>query len=55
MAFVFKEETKPMKNNNTFFVKVLKPRKKTIDFLMKFSKSIAVLEVTGKNFVVSKN
>lgn len=44
-----------MKKNNYLSVKVLKPRKQTIDFLLKFSKSIVVVEAAGKNFVVSKN
>lgn len=44
-----------MKKNNILSVKVLKPKKQTIDFLLKFSQSLAVVETAGKNFLVSKN
>jgi len=44
-----------MKKNNILSVKVLKPKKQTIDFLLKFSQSLAVIETAGKNFLVSKN
>ena len=44
-----------MKNNNSLLTKVLKPKKQTIDFLLKFSKSIAVVETTNKSFVIIQN
>ena len=44
-----------MKKNNTLPVKTLEPKKKTIDFLLKFSKSIAVIGNADKKYLVSKN
>ncbi|MGC4128809.1 MAG: hypothetical protein QM564_04455 [Bergeyella sp.] len=44
-----------MKNNNTLSVKILKPKKQTVDFLLKFSKSIAVIGNEQKKYVISKN
>ncbi|GEM_PF-5220751 len=44
-----------MKKNNILPLKTFSPHKKTIDFLLKFSKSIAVIGNGEKKFLVSKN
>ncbi|WOC52528.1 hypothetical protein BPO_1881 [Bergeyella porcorum] len=45
-----------MKNNNLLKLKLLKPKKQTIDFLLNYSKSIKVLSTaTNKSFVIMKN
>lgn len=44
-----------MKKNDSVTVKVLKPRKKIVDFLLKFSQSIAVIETAKRKYTVSKN
>lgn len=44
-----------MKKNDTIAVNVLIPKKQTIDFLLKFSKCIAVIEVGNRDHVVFKN
>lgn len=44
-----------MKKNDSLKTKMLKPKKKTIDFLLKFSKNIDVVKVSDKYYHVSKN
>ncbi len=44
-----------MKKNDTLNEKLLKPQKKTIDFLLSYSRSISVLKTKSKNQIVSKN
>jgi len=44
-----------MKKIYTLNEKLLKPKKQTIDFLLSYSKSIAVLKSKTKNQIVSKN
>ncbi len=44
-----------MKKNDTLNEKLLKPPKKTIDFLLSYSRSISVLKTKSKNQIVSKN
>ncbi len=46
---------KPMKKIDILNERKLKPKKKTVQFLLDFSKSIEVLEQAGKNYLVSKN
>lgn len=44
-----------MKKNDTLNEKLLKPKKQTVDFLLRFSKSIAVLKTPYKSEVIAKN
>ena len=44
-----------MKKIDTLNEKLLKPKKQAIDFLLSYSKSIAVLKSKTKNQIVSKN
>ena len=44
-----------MKKNYNLKNSVLTPKKATIDFLLSFSKSMAVIRTKNKSFVVSKN
>ena len=44
-----------MKNNYSLKTLVLKPKKSTVNFLLNFSKSIAVLTSNEKKFIISKN
>lgn len=44
-----------MKKNDTLNEKLLKPKKQIIDFLLSYSRSIAVLKTKSKNQIVSKN
>lgn len=44
-----------MKKIDTLNEKQLKPQKKTIDFLLSYSRSISVLKTKSKNQIVSKN
>ena len=44
-----------MKKKKTKKNPILMPKKSTIDFLLNFSKSIAVLQKNNKKFIVSKN
>ena len=44
-----------MKKNDTLNEKLLKPKKQTIDFLLSYSKNLAVLKTKSKNLTVSKN
>lgn len=44
-----------MKKIDTLNEKLLKPKKQTIDFILSYSKSIAVLKSKTKNQIVSKN
>lgn len=44
-----------MKKIDTLNEKLLTPKKQTIDFLLSYSKSIAVLKSKTKNQIVSKN
>jgi len=52
---VINNHTKPMKKNYPLKNPILMPKKSTIDFLLNFSKSIAVLQANNKKFIVSKN
>jgi hypothetical protein len=44
-----------MKNNYSLETPVLNPKKSTVNFLLNFSKSIAVLNSNQKKFIISKN
>ena len=44
-----------MKNNDLLSFSTMKPKKQTVDYLLRFSKSLAVLETPKKRFLVSKN
>lgn len=44
-----------MKNIDTLNEKLLKPKKETVEFLLSYSKSIAVLRTKSKNLIISKN
>ncbi|WP_374363183.1 hypothetical protein [Cloacibacterium sp.] len=44
-----------MKKNYTLKVPILKPKKSTIDFLLNFSKSVAVINANNMKYLVSKN
>lgn len=44
-----------MKKNDILNVKLLKPKKQTIDFLLNYSKSIEVITTAKKSFVLLKN
>jgi len=44
-----------MKKNYNLKNSVLTPKKDTIDFLLSFSKSMAVIRTKNKSFIVSKN
>lgn len=44
-----------MKKNDSLKVKTLKPKKKTIDFLLNYSRSIDCIRAMDKNFVITKN
>jgi len=44
-----------MKKNYNLNTTVLTPKKATVDFLLSFSKSIAVIRTKKQSFVVSKN
>ena len=44
-----------MKNNYSLKTPVLNPKKSTVNFLLNFSKSIAVLNSNQKKFIISKN
>lgn len=44
-----------MKNNDSLNVKLLEPKRKTIDFILNFSKAISVLKIKNKSFVLVKN
>lgn len=44
-----------MKKIDTLNEKQFKPKKKTIDFLLSYSRSISVLKTKSKNQIVSKN
>jgi len=44
-----------MKNNYSLKNPVLNPKKSTVNFLLNFSKSIAVLNSNQKKFIISKN
>lgn len=44
-----------MKKIDSLNKKILKPRKQTIDFLLSFSKSIDVIQIREKNYLISKN
>ena len=41
--------------NYTLKVPILTPKKSTIDFLLNFSKSVAVINANNKKYLVSKN
>ena len=43
-----------MKKNDTLNENLLKPKRQTIDFLLSYSKSIAVLKTKTKNQIVPK-
>lgn len=44
-----------MKNNYSLKNPVLNPKKSTVNFLLSYSKSIAVLTSNEKKFIISKN
>lgn len=44
-----------MKKIDTLNEKRLKPKKQTIDFLLRYSQSIQVIKLKSKNLIVSKN
>jgi len=44
-----------MKNNYSLKNPVLNPKKSTVNFLLNYSKSIAVLNSNQKKFIISKN
>lgn len=44
-----------MKKNYPLKNPILIPKKSTIDFLLSFSKSIAVIKTNHQRFIVSKN
>lgn len=44
-----------MKKINFLKKEIALPQKSTIDFLLRFSKSMAILKTTHQNFIVSKN
>ncbi len=44
-----------MKNNYSLKNPVLNPKKSTVNFLLNYSKSIAVLTLNEKKFIISKN
>ncbi len=44
-----------MKKNDTLKRKNLKPKKETIDFLLRFSRSVEVLKTKNKSFPITKN
>ncbi|WP_262493280.1 hypothetical protein [Kaistella palustris] len=44
-----------MKKNDTLNQNLLKPKRQTVDFLLSYSRSIAVLKTSGKSQTVSKN
>ncbi|WP_262483854.1 hypothetical protein [Chryseobacterium sp. Leaf180] len=44
-----------MKNNDSLKMKSLKPKKETIDFLLRYSKNIEVVEIKKVRHVLSKN
>ena len=45
----------PMKKNDTLNERLLKPKKQTVEFLLSYSKSVAVVKSKNKNHVVVKN
>ena len=44
-----------MKNNYSLKTPVLNPKKSTVNFLLNYSKNIAVLTSNEKKFIISKN
>lgn len=52
---LLKKRVLPMKKNYNLNTTVLTPKKATVDFLLSFSKSIAVIRTKKQSFVVSKN
>lgn len=44
-----------MKKNYPLKNSILMPKKSTIDFLLNFSKSIAVIKTNHQKFIISKN
>lgn len=44
-----------MKNNDSLNVKLLEPKRKTINFILNFSKGISVIKVKDKSFAFVKN
>lgn len=44
-----------MKNNDSLKAKSFKPKKQTIDFLLKFSKNLEVMKVKDSHYHVTKN
>jgi len=44
-----------MKNNDSLKMKSLKPKKQTIDFLLKFSKNLEVIKIKNNHYHFPKN
>lgn len=44
-----------MKKLDTLKHKNLKPKQETVNFLLNFSKSLAIMKVKEKRFIISKN
>lgn len=44
-----------MKKNYSVKTSTLNPKKTTVDFLLNFSKSIAVITTKNKKYIISKN
>lgn len=44
-----------MKKKDSLTVKILKPKKQTVDFILRFSQSLAALKMPKTTFLVSKN
>ncbi|SKB80660.1 hypothetical protein SAMN05421800_10968 [Chryseobacterium balustinum] len=44
-----------MKNNDSLKMKSLKPKKRTIDFLLNFSKNLEVVKIKKNHYHLSKN
>lgn len=44
-----------MKKNDTLKKTILKPKRQTIDFLLKFSKSLEIIKIKDRSFLIVKN
>lgn len=44
-----------MKDNDSLKMKSLKPKKKTIDFLLQYSKNLKVITINNERLLLSKN
>lgn len=44
-----------MKNNDSLNFKLLEPKRKTINFILNYSKGISILKIKDKSFILLKN